>query len=101
METLVMDPEYIVACAIVWRKTADPVAGQELVEALESDDQALRMLAQSLLAECGEASMSLLETAVATGELNPELAGPCMAEILRTRKLTVNDWTGNCEPTVN
>jgi hypothetical protein len=101
MEVLAMESEYIVACGIVWRKTADPVAGQELVEALEFGDQDLKMLAQSILAECGEASMSLLESAVATGALNPELAGPCMAEILRTRKLTINDWTGNCERSVN
>ena len=101
MEILAMESEYILACGIVWRKTADPVAGQELVEALESDDQEVRMLAQSLLAECGEASMSLLENAVAAGALHPELAGPCMAEILRTRKLTVNDWIGHCERTVN
>ncbi|HEV2400229.1 MAG TPA: hypothetical protein VGS27_25045 [Candidatus Sulfotelmatobacter sp.] len=101
MEVVSMDADYIVACGIVWRKTADPMAGQELVEALESNDQELRTLAQSLLAECGEVSMSLLESAVATGVLNPELAGPCMAEILRTGKLTINDWTGNCERTVN
>ena len=82
-------------------KTADPVAGAELVDGLQSEDQEVRLLAQTLLAESGEASMSLLESAVSTGALNPELAGPCMAEILRTRKLTINDWTGNCERSVN
>ena len=101
MKVLTMESEYIVACGIVWRKTADPVAGQELVAALESGDQEQRMLVQSVLTECGEASMSLLESAVSTGALNPELAGPCMAEILRTRKLTINDWTGDCERSVN
>ena len=78
-----MDAGYMVACGIVWRKTADPEAGWELVEALESPDPRLRLLAQSLLVENGENSMELLESAVATGKVSPQVAGPCMAEILR------------------
>ncbi len=78
-----MDPVYMLACGIVWRKTADPEAGWELVEALESSDPCLRLLAQSLLVENGEQSMDLLENAVATGKVSPQVAGPCMAEILR------------------
>jgi len=78
-----MDANYMLACGIVWRKTADPEAGWELVEALHSPDPALRLLAQSLLVETGKDSMDLLEGAVAKGILSPEVAGPCMAEILR------------------
>jgi len=80
-----MEVDYMLACGILWRKTADPEAGWELVEGLESRDPELRLLAQSLLVESGENSMGLLEIAVATGVVNPELAGPCMAEILRSR----------------
>ena len=79
-----MDATYVLACGIVWRKTADPEAGWELVEALESPDPCLRLLAQSFLVENGEDSMDLLEGAVARGVLSPEVAGPCMAEILRS-----------------
>lgn len=78
-----MDPVYMLACGIVWRKTADPEAGWELVEALDSTDPCMRLLAQSLLVENGEHSMDLLESAVAGGLISPEAAGPCMAEILR------------------
>lgn len=78
-----MDPFYMFACGIVWRRTADPEAGRELVEGLESSDPCLRLLAQSLLVENGEQSMDLLESAVATGKVSPQAAGPCMAEILR------------------
>ena len=78
-----MDANYMLACAIVWRKTADPGAGWELVEALQSSDPSLRMLAQTFLVETGKDSMDLLEGAVARGALSPEMAGPCMAEILR------------------
>ena len=78
-----MDANYILACGIVWEKTADPEAGWELVEALQFSDPSLRMLAQSFLVETGRDSMDLLEGAVASGVLSPEVAGPCMAEILR------------------
>ena len=78
-----MDANYILACGIVWRKTADPEAGWELVEALQFSEPSLRMLAQTFLVETGKDSMDLLEGAVASGTLSPEVAGPCMAEILR------------------
>jgi len=78
-----MEASYVLACGIVWRKTADPEAGWELVQALESADPCLRSLAQALLVESGEPSMDLLEDAVATGTMSPQIAGPCMAEILR------------------
>ena len=94
-----MDADYLVACGFVWRKTLDPVAGWELVEGLESEDQEVRLLAQSLLAESGEASMNLLESAVAAGAINPESAGPCMAAILRSKN-RIGDWI-NCERTLN
>jgi hypothetical protein len=81
-----MDANYMIACGIVWRKTADPEAGWDLVEALESSDPGLRLLAQSLLVENGEDAMDLLESAVAGGRVSPEVAGPCMAEILRGRQ---------------
>lgn len=80
-----MEASYVLACGIVWRKTADPEAGWELVEALESADPRLRSLAQALLVESGEPSMDLLENAVATGKVSPQIAAPCMAEILRCR----------------
>jgi hypothetical protein len=79
-----MDANYLLACGIVWRKDADPEAGWELVEALESRDPRLRLLAQALLVDNGEDSMRLLENAVAAGVVSPQVAGPCMAEILRS-----------------
>ena len=78
-----MEASYVLACGIVWRKTSDPEAGWELVEALESADRRLRSLAQALLVESGEPSMDLLENAVAAGKISPQVAAPCMAEILR------------------
>lgn len=79
-----MDANYVLACGIVWYKTADAEAGSELVEALQSPDPCVRRLAQTLLAEAGEQSMGLLESALTNGDLCTQLAGPCMAEILRS-----------------
>lgn len=94
-----MQVDYIVACGVAWRKTADPVAGVELIEGLQSEDHEVRLLAQSLLAESGEISMNLLEAAVAIGAVNPDFAGPCMATILRSQK-RIGDWAC-CERTLN
>ncbi len=80
-----MNADYMFACGAIWRKTADPEAGWELVEGLESKDPQLRLLAQALLVESGESSMGLLESALAAGVVNPDVAGPCIAEILRIR----------------
>lgn len=94
-----MEADYIVACGVIWRKTQDPVAGSELVEGLQSEDQEIRLLAQTILAESGEGSMSLLESAVANGVVSPEFAGPCMAAILRNQN-RAGDWAP-CERALN
>lgn len=94
-----MEIDYIVACGVVWRKTLDPVAGSELVQGLQSEDEEIRFLAEIILAESGKASMNLLEAAVSSGSVNPELAGPCMAAILRTH-YGIGDWA-TCEPMQN
>jgi hypothetical protein len=94
-----MDIDYVLACGIVWRKTADPEAGWELIEGLESEDPQLRLLAQTLPVEGGESSIGLLENALAAGVVNPDIAVPCMAEILRIRrakKPTVQPLNNNC-----
>ena len=43
------DFNYMLACGIVWSKTADPGAGWELVEALASPDPELRQFAREML----------------------------------------------------
>ena len=80
-----MEAVYMLACGVVWRKTADPEAGWDLVDGLESSDPEVRLLAQTFLVENGESSMGLLESALALGIVDPDVAGPCMAEILRIR----------------
>lgn len=77
-----MNPDYLLAQAVVWRKTADPEAGLDLVEGLESPDPQARALARALLIDGAETSMSLLESALRAGIASPNAVGSCMAEIL-------------------
>jgi hypothetical protein len=81
-----VNADYMLACGVVWRRTADPEAGWDLVGGLTSRDPEVRLLAQTLLVESGESSMGLLESALAAGIVDPDAAGPCMAEILRIRQ---------------
>ena len=80
-----MNTDYVLTCGVVWRRTADPEAGWDLVDGLKSRDPEVRVLAQTLLVESGENSMGLLESALEVGIVDPNIAGPCMAEILRVR----------------
>ncbi len=81
-----MNANYMLACGIVWRKTADPEAGLELLEGLRSFNVEVRMLAQAFLIEGADASLGLLETALSDGLVSPEAAGACITEILRKRQ---------------
>jgi len=94
-----MTAVYMLACGVVWRATADPEAGWDLVDGLKSCDPEVRLLAQTLLIESGESSMGLLESALSVGIVDPDVAGPCMAEILRIRyakQLTRPPVTEHC-----
>ena len=81
-----MNPDYLLACAIVWRRTADPEAGVGLLEGLDSSDPRLRALSRALLIDGEENSMLLLEGALSAGIVNPEAASACIADILQNRR---------------
>ena len=87
-----MDANYMLACGIVWSKTADPDAGWELVEALTSSDPELRQFAWEMLLHRRENAMAILEGAVGTGVLTPEVAGPCIVELLRAGRTGSSDF---------
>ena len=81
-----MNPDSLLACGVLWRKMADPEAGWDLVDGLKSRDPEVRVLAHTLLVEGGDSSMELLESALALGIVDPDVAGPCLAEMLRIRQ---------------
>jgi hypothetical protein len=87
-----MDPDYMLACGIVWSKTADPYAGSELVEGLASPDPELRQFAWKMLLHRRDKAMAILEGAVGTGVLTPEVAGPCIVELLRAGRTGSSDF---------
>ena len=87
-----MDANYMLACGIVWSKTADPDAGWELVEALASPDPELRLFARDMLVHRRDNAMALLEDAVGAGVLTPEVAGPCILELLRAGRTGSSDF---------
>ena len=87
-----MDANYMLACGIVWRKTADLDAGWELVEALASPDPDLRQLARDMLIQRRDNAMALLQDAVGVGVLTPEVAGPCIVQLLRAGRSAASDF---------
>jgi hypothetical protein len=78
-----MNTNYMMACGIVWRKTADPDAGWELVEALCCPDAGIRHFARNMLVERRNDAIALLEDGITAGVLTADIAGPCMVELLR------------------
>jgi hypothetical protein len=78
-----MECEELLECGVLWRNTADPEAGWELIRGLQSFDPGLRSIAHVLLVENGQRSIPLLENALAAGFLSPCIAVQCIAEILR------------------
>ena len=78
-----MDHEHLFEYGVLWRNTADPEAGWELIRGLQSLDSGLRSIAQVLLLENGQRSIELLENALAAGSLSPYIAVQCITEILR------------------
>jgi hypothetical protein len=77
-----MDPIYLLACGIVWRKTGDEGAGRELIVALSDHDVNIRFLSERLLVAAGPVSLRLLESAVASGELDRLAGAQCILEVL-------------------
>ena len=62
-----MDLRYVFACGIVWRYTADPEAGWELLRALRDEDRDVQELAALILADKTQDTSSLLNAALAGG----------------------------------
>lgn len=77
-----MNKDFLLACGVLWRNTADLEAGWQLVDGLESRDPQVRLLAHAFLVEGGDESMRLLEEALSTGTVSTEIAGRCIAELL-------------------
>lgn len=76
------DALYLIACSYVWDRGGDIEAGWELVRNLAEPQPLLQTIAEVGLIKAGVRSIPLLESALASGELHFEDAGPCLQKLL-------------------
>ncbi len=82
-----MDLRYVFECGIVWRYTADPEAGWELIRALRDHDRDVQELAVLMLAGELQESPLLLNAAVAAGAMSGKDAAEVLGSIAVIRDI--------------
>jgi hypothetical protein len=65
-----MDASYIFLCGMVWSQFGEEDAGLELIRALSSPEQEMRVLARAMLDQAGEGSKELMGQALAKQEMS-------------------------------
>jgi hypothetical protein len=60
----------VFASAIVWHSTGDLDAGSKLLAALHTQDREFSLLAECVLAECGERALSLILDGLESGAIS-------------------------------
>jgi PleD family two-component response regulator len=82
-----IDPIYLLACGILWRKVADVEAGGELAHALSDGDPdiRLRLLARHLLVAVCPVSTLLPENAISSGVRLPMEAPQCESQTAKAQ----------------
>ena len=68
---------YLVLCGMVWSQFGKQDAGLELIRALNSDDENVRVLARILLQQGGAGSQELIGEALAQDEISEDVAMLC------------------------
>jgi len=71
---------YLVLCGMVWSQFGKEDAGLELVRALSSPDQDVRVLARTLLEQTPGESKALIGEALARDEISASIASLCAFE---------------------
>jgi len=69
--------DYLVMCGMVWAQFGKQDAGLELIRALDSPDQDVRVLARILLEQASEGSKELIGEALALDEISVSMAQLC------------------------
>jgi hypothetical protein len=72
-----MDANYLVLCGMVWAQFGQENAGRELIRALASSDEIMRVLARVLLEQGGGCSKELIGQALAEDEISASMATLC------------------------
>jgi hypothetical protein len=71
-----MDANYVFLCGMVWTQFGKEDAGLELVRALASPDQDVRVLARAMLGQAG-GSKALIGQALLQNEISADMAHLC------------------------
>jgi len=75
-----MDANYLVLCGMVWAQFGQEQAGRELIRALASSDEIVRVLARTMLEQAGRGSKELIGQALADDEISVGMASLCAFE---------------------
>jgi hypothetical protein len=69
--------DYLVMCGIAWAQFGKQDAGLELIRALDSPEQDVRILARILLEQASAGATELIGEALALDEISPSMAKLC------------------------
>ena len=75
-----MDTNYLVLCGMCWARFGQESAGRELIRALASSDDMVRVLARTMLEQAGGVSKELIGQALAENEISEGMASLCAFE---------------------
>jgi hypothetical protein len=85
-----MDSNNLVLCGMVWAQFGQESAGRELIRALASSDEILRVLARTMLEQAGGGSKELIGQALADDEISVSMASLCGFE--QSERSTPKSW---------
>jgi hypothetical protein len=81
---------YLVLCGMVWAQFGEQDAGLELIRAMDSPDQEVRVLARTLLEQACGGSKELIGQALAEDQISAGMASLCAFENQRPKSKTWN-----------
>jgi hypothetical protein len=87
-----MDANYLVLCGMVWAQFGQETAGRELIRALASSDEVVRVLARTMLEQAGSGSKELIGQALADDEISESMASLCAFE--QGQRSKFKSWSG-------
>jgi len=90
-----MDANYLVLCGMVWAQFGQETAGRELIRALASSDEIVRVLARTMLEQAG-GSKELIGQALAEEEISESMASLCAFAQGQQSKFKSWDGSGWC-----
>jgi hypothetical protein len=85
-----MDANYLVLCGMVWAQFGQEAAGRELIRALASSDEIVRVLARTMLEQADGGSRELIGQALADDEISASMASLCGFK--QGRGLKLKSW---------